>query len=140
MDFQNDGITIPNAPWWQPHSHVQLKGLYLAEDDAFVTNQTSTFSVNGAGTANVTAQAQPGNSAIYKIQRMVRQGTVSIMLRGGAKYEVSLPAQANRLTITDVNYIIEQIDALSQPMSVEEQQAFLLSQNGRLEAPLSVVK
>ena len=129
MDFPDNGITIPNAPWWQPHSHVLLKGLYLAEDDAYVTNQASTFSVNGAGTANVTAQAQAGNQTIYKVQRMVKQGTVSILLRGGARYDVSLPAQANRLTITDINYIVGQIDNLSQPMSIEEQTAFLASQN-----------
>ena len=71
-----------------------------------------------------------GSVAVLKVQRMVRQGTVAIMLRGGAKYEVSLPAQANKLTITDLNYIIGQIDVLSQPMSVEEQQAFLASANG----------
>lgn len=139
MDFQ-DGITIPNAPWWAPHSQVLLKGLYLAEDDAYVTNQASTFSVNGAGTANVTAQAQAGNQIIYKVQRMVKQGTVSILLRGGAKYDVSLPSQANRLTITDINYIIGQIDSLSQPMSAEEQQSFLASQNGHVEGNLQAAK
>lgn len=139
--FNNDGIAIENAPWWLPHSHVLLKGPYLAEDDAFVSNQTQKFSVEGAGTANVTAQAQSmGNAAIYKVQRMVSQGTVAIMLRGGVKHESSLPSQVNQLSIIDLNYIIAQIDALSQPMSAEEQQTFLASQNGHVETHLSQVK
>lgn len=132
MEFTDTAIAIPNAAWWLPHSHVLLKGLYLTEDDAYIQNQAQTFKVEGANTANVTAQGQMGSVAVLKVQRMVRQGTVAIMLRGGAKYEVSLPSQANKLTITDLNYIIGQIDVLSQPMSVEEQQAFLACANGHL--------
>lgn len=130
-------IAIPNAPWWQPHSHVLLKGLYLTEDDAAITNQSQIFSVNTqTGNANnVTAQGQMGSLAVLKVQRMVTQGTVAVMLRSGATYEVSLPRQAGKLLVPDLNYILTQIDAMSQPMSAEEQQLFLAPANGHAGEP-----
>jgi hypothetical protein len=131
-------ISIQNAPWWANHSHVILRGLYTASDEAHVTN--SIVSVTGAGTANVGMETRAGDQAILKVQRMVAQGTVAVMLRSGHKYEVQLPGDAGKLLPTDLSYISAQIDALSQPMSAEEQTAFLASQNGHAEATLQVVK
>jgi hypothetical protein len=123
-------IAITNAPWWANHSYVQLKGLYLAEDEAYVAN--SIVSITGAGTANTAIQTRAGDQAMLKVQRMVAQGTVSVMLRGGQKYEVSLPGEVGKLLSIDLAYISAQIDALSQPMSAEEQASFLASQNGHV--------
>jgi hypothetical protein len=121
-------ISIPNAPWWQNHSQVLLKGVLKASDEAWIQNKM--ISVSGVG-ANATVESNPGNSSILKVQRMVQQGTVSVMLKGGQKYEVSLPKDAGELLATDLAYINSQIDALSAPMSAEEQQAFLASANAQ---------
>lgn len=138
--FDDNSISVNNAPWWLPHSTVALKGVYLAEDDAAINNQAQTLSLQREGTSNATLTNNSGSVAILKVQRMVTQGTVAVMMRGGKKHEVSLPTQANKLSILDLNYIIEQIDALSQPMSAEEQAAFLASANGRVEGHLSQVR
>lgn len=133
-----DTIGIPNAPWWLNNSTVVLKGLYLAEDDAWVTNNMLT--IQGAGTTGATVESHGGDQQILKVQRMVRQGTVAVMLRGGATYEVTLPQEAKKLLQVDLDYISKQIDALSQPMSAEEQEAFLASANAHSQANLTRVK
>lgn len=116
-------ITIPNAPHWLNHSYCRLKGLYLAEDDAAISN--AIVSITGAGTTNAAVETRAGDQTLLKVQRMVMAGTVAVMLRGGAKYEVNLPGEVGKLLPTDVAYISEQIDATSRPMSAEEQKAFL---------------
>lgn len=121
-------IGLVNAPWWLPHSTVLLKGVLKASDEAWIQN--SMISVTGAG-QNAVVETNPGNSTILKVKRMVQQGTVAVMLRGGQKYEVSLPKDAGELLSADLAYIVGQIDAMSQPMSAEEQQAFLESANGQ---------
>lgn len=131
-------MTITNAPWWQNHSFCRLKGLYLAEDEAAVAN--SMVTITGAGTAQANVETRAGDQVLLKVQRMVVQGTVAVMLRTGQKYEVSLPGEVGKLLPTDLKYISDQIDAMSQPMSAEEQTAFLASQNGHVEGSLSVVK
>lgn len=136
--METNPIAIPNAGHWLNHSHVLLKGLYLASDDAWVTNHI--VSVTGAGTANVAMETRAGDQALLKVKRMVTEGRVAVLLRDGRKYEVSLPAEVESLLPTDLAYISEQIDALSRPMSAEEQTAFLASQNGRVEANLPAVK
>lgn len=138
QQYQENTISIENAPWWQPHSHVLLKGLYLAEDEAFVAN--SIVSITGAGTANAAVETRAGDQALLKVQRMVKQGTVAVMLRTGQKYEVSLPGEVGKLLSVDISYIADQIDAMSKPMSAEEQAAFLASQNGHAEANFHKVK
>lgn len=135
-----DTIGIPNAPWWLNNSTVALKGLYLAEDDAWVTNQVSTSKIQNAGSTNMTVETNVGNQSVLKIQRMVTQGTVAVMLKGGKTYTVHLPQEAGKLLPPDANYILAQIDELGQPMSAEEQASFLASANGQSEATLKVVK
>lgn len=131
-------ITIQNAPWWQPHSHVLLKGLYLAEDEAYVAN--AIIAITGAGTASPQMETRTGDQTLLKVQRMVRQGTVAVMLRTGQKYEVSLPGEVGKLLPIDLAYIAAQIDATSQPMSAEAQKSFLASANGHAEANSHTVK
>jgi hypothetical protein len=135
-----DTIGIPNAPWWLNNSTVVIKGLFLAEDDAWLTNQISASKVQNAGTSNMTLETNVGNQNILKIQRMVTQGTVAIMLKGGNTYTVELPKEAGKLLPPDANYILAQIDALGRPMSAEEQEAFLASVEEHSQANLTRVK
>lgn len=127
----NNAITIKNADHWLNHSHVILKGLFLAGDDAYIANNIT--SVQGAGTANVNVVMRSGDQTRLKIERMVASGTVAVMLRGGSTYEVDLPTGADNLLPVDAAYILAQIDAMSQPMSAEEQADFLKSANAPSE-------
>lgn len=122
------GIPLPNAPHWLNHSNVTLKGLYLAADEAWVTNQMVSVKNNGTETS---VETRTGDQSLLKIQRMVKSGTVAVMLRNGSTYEVQLPQDAGKLLPGDVAYILEQIDAAGKPMTAEEQQAFLASANGQ---------
>lgn len=131
-------IPIPNAPHWLNHSMVVLKGPVLASDGAWVTNQIIAAERASADGENVESHA--GDQLLFKVKRMVKEGTVAVMLKGGAKYEVSLPKDVNKLLLVDLAYISQQIDATSEPMNAQEQADFLASVNGRSEASLKVVK
>lgn len=124
-------ISITNAKWWLNHSHVELKGLFLEEDSAFIANNIT--SVQGAGTTDVSVQMKSGDQTTLKIQRMVQGGTVAVMLRDGSTKSVSLPKEAGKLLATDSAYIVSQIDAISRPMTEEEQIDFLKSANAQSE-------
>lgn len=117
-------IGLENAPWWLPHSQVLLKGVFLAEDEAWVTNHL--VSVQGSG-QNAVVETNSGSMTILKVQHMVQQGTVAVMLKGGTKYEVQLPKDAGKLLAADLAYISSRIDLVSAPMTAEEQVAFLAS-------------
>ena len=123
-----DNIGIPNAPHWLNHSNVVLKGIYLAADEAWVTNQMVSVKNNGT---EATVETRTGDQNLLKIQRMVKSGTVAVMLRNGSTYEVQLPQDAGKLLPSDAAYIVEQIDAAGKPMSAEEQAAFLASANAQ---------
>lgn len=119
MDFP-----IKNAPWWMNHSHVVLKGLYLAGDDAAIADAS---------------RGQPGAAALMKIRTMVKSGVVAVMMRTGTdaegkplgeKHEVKLPGEVEKLLLPDLLYINEQIDALGRPMSAEEQADFFAAASG----------
>lgn len=125
-------IAIKNAPHWLNHSHVLTRGRMTAGDLAAITNgMVSVEAVNG--TPVVVTRA--GDQNILKVQRMVTQGVVAVMLDNGEdgepeKYEVHLPGEADQLLPEDLDYICAQIDAKSKPMSAEAQKAFLASANG----------
>lgn len=121
-------LSIPNAPWWLNHSQVILRGLLKASDEAWIQNKM--ISVTGQG-VNAVVESNPGNVTILKVQRMVLQGTVAVMLKDGSKYEVSLPQNVGDLLSADLAYISSRIDLASQPMSAEEQVAFLDSAQGQ---------
>lgn len=123
-----DNIALPNAPHWLNHSNVVLKGIYLAADEAWVTNQMVSVKNNGTETS---VETRTGDQNLLKIQRMVKSGTVAVMLRNGSTYEVQLPQDAGKLLPSDAAYIVEQIDAAGKPMSAEEQAAFLASANAQ---------
>lgn len=125
-----DTIGISNAPHWLNHSNVVLKGLYLAADEAWVTNQMVSVKNSGGETS---VETKTGDQALLKIQRMVKSGVVAVMLRNGSVYEVNLPQDAGKLLPSDVAYIVEQIDVAGKPMSAEEQAAFLASANAQSE-------
>lgn len=132
-------ITIQNAPWWLNHSHVTLKGLMLAEDEAAIQNSmVSVTPGEGGSAAAITTRA--GSQSILTVERMVKHGHVAVMLRGGAKYEVDIPAETGQLLAMDIAYIAAQITAMSKPMSAQEQADFLASANGHVEGSLVVVK
>ena len=138
--FENQYIPIENASWWLPHSHVALRDLYLAEDEAAINNQANSIRLQQEGASGKALVNQAGSLVILKVQRMVHEGVVAVMLRGGRKHEVKLPADVHKLSPTDLQYLNEQIDLFSRPMSAEEQEAFLASANGRSEGHLSAVK
>ena len=123
-------ISLDNAPWWMNHSQVLLKGMFLAEDEAWIANHM--VSVQGSG-QNAVVETHSGEATILKVQRMVQQGVVAVMLKGGIKYEVQLPKDASKLLATDLAYISSRIDLASQPMTAEEQAAFLASAQGQSE-------
>lgn len=128
-------IPIPNAPHWLNHSMVVLKGPVLAGDGAWVTNQ-----IIAMENAHENGASHAGDQLLLKVKRMVKEGTVAVMLHGGATYEVSLPKDVDKLLLVDLVYIAQQIDTVSEPMSAEAQSDFLASANGRSEANLKVVK
>jgi hypothetical protein len=121
-----DTIALQNAPHWLNHSYVTLRGLYLAADEAWVTNQMVSVKNSGGETS---VETRTGDQNLLKIQRMVTSGKVAVMLRNGSTYEVNLPQDAGKLLPSDVAYIVEQIDAAGKPMTAEEQAAFLASAN-----------
>lgn len=126
-------IGITNAKHWLNHSNVMLKGPYLAGDEAWITNNM--VSVQNVGTADAAVQTLAGNQGLLKIQRMVLPNSVvSVMLRDGTTYDVALPLEAEKLFQSDLTYISAQIDAISRPMTAEEQIVFLASANAQLEA------
>jgi hypothetical protein len=125
-------IGIANAPWWMNNSTVILKGLYLAEDDAYVANNL--VSVQNPGESNMEVQTLQGSQGLLKLQRMVsKDSVVSVMLRSGDVHTVNLPSDAGQLLPIDVTYILTQINAMSQPMSAQEQIDFLASANAPSE-------
>jgi hypothetical protein len=131
-----NAIGITNAKWWLNHSIVTLKSLYLAGDEAYVVNNIT--SVEGTGTDNVNVVMKSGNQGLLKIQRMVLPNSVvAVMLRDGTTYEVNLPNDAENLFSDDLKYISAQIDAISKPMTAQEQIDFLKSANAPLETTSS---
>lgn len=128
-----NAIGITNAPHWLNHSQVTLKGLYLAGDEAWITNNM--VSVQGVGTADAAVQTKAGDQGLLKIQRMVVPGSiVAVMLRDGSTYEVALPTDADKLFAGDLSYISAQIDAISKPLTAQEQADFLKSASAPSEA------
>lgn len=108
-------IPIKNAEWWHNHSHVILKGVYTLEDDSFVANAIF---------------GRPGDLAIRQIERMVKEGVVSVSLPPeNTRYEVKLPQEARNLLPADAEYILSQIQAAGKPMSAKEQADFLARAN-----------
>lgn len=131
-------IGIDNAPWWQPHSMVVLKEDYTAADEEWVQKRSGGMSIQKSGSADL----QMGRSrGILQIERMVQPGSVvAVERRNGRVKTVHLPQEAEKLLLTDLAYIVQQIEMLNNVMTPEEQESFLASANGHSETSLQRVK
>ena len=125
-------LALKNAEWWLNHSHVLIKGRLTAGDNAVIANGVVQVEMQGKEPVMV---SKAGLANILKVQRMVTQGTVAVMLQGGQTYEVSLPGEVENLFPDDLSYICEQIDALSKPLSAQEQKDFLAAASASSETP-----
>jgi hypothetical protein len=134
-------IQIENAPWWLPHSLVILKEDYTAADESWVQRNMIRFGVQGKG-ANATPDMQVGKErGVLQVERMVIPGSVvAVQRRNGRVKTVRLPQEAEQLLLTDLTYIIQQIDALNEVMTPQEQEHFLASANGQSKESLEMVK
>lgn len=132
---------IKNAPWWLPHSHVELREDYTAADEQWVQARMVRVGVVGSG-SKATPDMQLGKErGILQVERMVMPGSVvAVMRRNGRIKTVHLPQDAEQLLLTDLGYIIQQIEALNEVMTPEEQASFLASANGHVAGNLETVK
>lgn len=129
MQYQENTIGIENAPWWLPHSHVEIKEDLLAEDQEWIANQANT--VVNPGTQFARIEVNTGSANILLAKRMVVSGVVAVNRPGGRVKTVNLPQDTSKLLAQDLQYIVEQISKLNEPMDAEAQQDFLPSANGQ---------
>lgn len=116
-----DTIQLTNAKHWEPNSIVFVKEDYCAGDEAWAINQLLAIAPDSQ-------QATGRHKDILIIKRLVQPGSqVTVRRSGGRVKTVQLPAQAEELLISDLNYIAAQIQKINEPMSEEEQAAFLAS-------------
>lgn len=136
-----DIIGIPNAPHWLPHSHVEIKEDYTAADDQWVEARTVKLSVQGTG-SKATPDIQAGKArGVLQVERMAQPGgVVAVQRRNGRVKTVHLPQEAEELLLNDLNYIIEQIDALNEVMTPEELNNFLPGAADPSETSLKMVR
>lgn len=125
MSDTESTIGIPNASWWMPHSQVLIKEDLLAEDQEWITNQTTR--IINPGTQFARVEQSVGSAGILLVKRMVVQGVVAVKRSNDRVKTVNLPQEANKLLSQDIEYITEQIGKYNQPMSTQEQQDFLTS-------------
>jgi len=134
-------LAIKNKDNWLNHSHILTRGRMTAGDMAEIANDMVSVEVVNNVPVVIT---KAGSQSILKVQRMVTQGVVAVLLDNGddepERYEVHLPEQADQLLPDDLDYICVQIDARSKPMSVEEQKRFLNSAGVHSEKNLSLEK
>lgn len=136
-----DTVGLDNAPWWLPHSHVEVKEDYTAADESWVQARAVKVNVQGSG-SRTTADVQQGKErGILQIERMVQPGgVVAVQRRNGRVKTVHLPQEAEQLLLVDLNYIISQMDALTDVMTPEEQSDFLPGAGEQSETSLKMVK
>jgi hypothetical protein len=125
-------IGIPNASWWENHSQVLIKEDLLAEDQEWITNNTT--KVVNPGTQFARTEQSLGSVNILLIKRMVVSGVVAVKRSGDRIKTVNLPQDASKLLAQDVDYIVGEISKYNAPMSDQEQSDFLNSAGGQSEA------
>ena len=140
MPTQEDTVQIPNAPWWEPHSHVIVKEDFLASDEAWIQNRLSGKMKVDKNGKSAEAEMLVGNVNILLIQRMVVQGIVAVKRLSGRIKTVSLPAEAGQLLKNDIDYICAEINRLNPDMEEDEQEDFLPGANGHSTTNLELVK
>lgn len=131
-EYQDDIMSIPNAPHWLNHSHVEVRPDVLASDQEWIANQSNT--VVNPGTQFARIESKVGSANILLVKRMVVSGVVAVNRPGGRVKTVNLPQDAGKLLAFDLDYIAGQISALNEPMSAEQQASFLPSVNGQSAA------
>lgn len=134
----NDMLHIPNAAWWLPHSHVEIREDLLAEDQEWISNQSSR--VVNAGTPGARVESSLGSASVLLVRRMVVQGVVAVRRSGGRIKTVQLPSEAGKLLSFDLEYIVTQIGKYNEPMTEDEQSDFLPSVNGHVGETSEMVK
>jgi len=107
---------------WEPHEQVILKGSITVADQEYVTNN---YSKTATG-KDTSIEVQMGTGRFSLLDRMILRWTFT---------KNGMPVPFNRNTVRKLpahysNRILEVIDAISQPMSEEEQDDFLPSANG----------
>lgn len=141
--MQQDVIGIENAKWWLPQSHVVIKEDLLVSDQEWITNQTIKIAAVGntnGGNGNAEVESRLGSANRLLIERMVVEGVVAVSRPRGRVKTVHLPAEASQLLQADLDYIVEQINALTQPMTAAEQKDFLPGAKGQLQEHLPQAK
>ena len=131
-----EGVTnIPNAAHWLNNSVVVVKEDYTAGDEAWILNQLVRID---ATSAQVTGK----HKDILTVQRMVVPGSIVAVRRSADRVKtVQLPADAEKLLWSDLEYIVEQITKLNEPpMSEDEQKAFPQPVSEHSQANLTRVK
>lgn len=121
----NNTIALVNATHWLNHSNVLIKEDMLAEDMAWIANN-STRVVN-PGTQFARIEQSLGDSNILLVKRMVVSGVVAVNRSNGRVKTVNLPQEAGQLLQQDLEYIVEQINKYNAPMTEAQQQDFLNS-------------
>src|SRR6202040_3873867 len=111
MSQMDETVQIENAAHWENHSFVRVRDEFLAEDEAWITNQI--VKVQKSGNAKAEVETCPGDSNIYKVQRMVIEGVVAVRLRNGRVKTINLPVNAGKLLASDLNYIVSKIDEMN---------------------------
>lgn len=136
-----DTFKIENAPWWLPHSIVVMREDYTAADESWVQARMMKIGVQRDG-QNATPDIQMGKErGVLQVERMVQAGSVVAVLRSAGRTKtVHLPQEAEQLLLPDLNYIIQQIDALNQVIMPEDQANFLPSANEHVAEHLQKVK
>lgn len=138
---QEEPICIDNAAWWLPHSHVLIKEDYTAADEAWVQARMVKIGVQGAGMKATPDMRMGKERGILQVERMVMPGSVvAVQRRNGRVKTVNLPQEAENLLLTDLAYIISQIEALNEVMAPEEQESFLPGALVPSETSLKMVK
>jgi len=109
---------------WETHEQVLLKPTVTVADQIFVSNQTVRSKKNG----EMEMFAGVGRYAI--LERMIINWT---FLRNGQRVPVT-PQNIQQLPANYSNPILEKLDQMAAAMTEEEQQDFLTSANGHIEA------
>lgn len=123
QQYQENTISIENAPWWLNHSYVQIKEDLLAEDQEWIANQANT--VVNPGTQFARVEVNTGSANILLAKRMVVSGVVAVNRPGGRVKTVQLPQDTGKLLMQDLQYIVEQISKYNEPMDAQAQADFL---------------
>jgi hypothetical protein len=138
--FDNvENILIPNpedaetfrARWhWEENESVLIKGTITVSDQEYVTNHYGNASKSGS------IELKMGNGRFAILDKMIIDWT---FVQNGQKVPVT-PQNIRRLPANYSNPILEEIDKLTQRMTVVEQEDFLNSANEHTVDSLEIMR